>query len=155
MDPTLYNSLQWVLENPVTEDLQQEFSYELDALGSYFTIDLFDSQHQIKVTDENKKLFVKSLSYAKLFKEIEEPLISFKKGLNEFLPEDFLQMFTAPEMDIFIGGEGKIDPKEMMKYAKYEGFASAYEDFVFWFWEIVMEMDQETLSALLFFITGT
>lgn len=152
IDPELFNSLRWMTENSIDDVLAQDFAYEVSAFGEYHTIEIGEGENQREVSDYNKKTFIKKLAFSKLLKEIEEPLREFRKGVFEFVPEKMLKIFLPSELDSIFGGKGEIDVDEMMQYAKVAPGLS--DRLVKRFWAILKEFNQETLSTLLFFITG-
>ena len=139
-------------ENAIDNVLAQDFAYEISAFGENHTIEIGEGENQREVTDHNKKTFVKKLAFSKLQKEIEEPLREFRKGIFEFVPEKMLKIFLPSELDSIFAGKGEIDVNEMMQFAKVAPGLS--DKLVKRFWAILQEFDQETLSTLLFFITG-
>lgn len=154
MDPELYKSLTWLLDNPVDEAEAKQFVYRVNLFDAEYEIHLFGSDPRFQVvSEENKKMFVKSVAHAKLVKEIEEQVADLRSGIIDIIPDEALKMFTASEIDKLLVGDQKVNIKEMQEYAKYDGW-EADDEVITWFWEIVSEIDQETLSSLIFFITG-
>lgn len=152
IDTELYRSLQWMLENSVEGVLGQDFAYEVEAFGKYYTINITPDGITREVNDANKKDFVKSLAYSKLVQEIDEPLKEFKKGLFEIVPRQLLKILLPSELLTLLAGESHIDVKEMRQYAELASPPST--KVTNWFWEVVEEFDQDQLSNLMFFITG-
>lgn len=54
IDPEVYKSLKWMLENPIEDVIEQTFSVETDFLGDIKVVDLIPNGRNIQVTDENK-----------------------------------------------------------------------------------------------------
>lgn len=152
VDPDLYSSLQWVLENTFDEKLlTQEFAFELACFDEYHTIKL--SEDDQKVDEKNKELYVRQLLYHKLVKSIEKPIAEIRRGLLDIVPEARLRLLTPADLGMLIAGESTISVIEMKKHANYKQ-PSPSEEVLQWFWEIVGQMEKDQLSALLFFITG-
>lgn len=153
VDPTLYRSLQWILENSIQDVLAQDYAYEMELFGSYLTIPIAPHGKKVQVSDSNKKEFVRDLTYSKLIKEIEEPLKEFKRGLFELVPKQLLEILLPSELSMVIAGEAIIDVGEMRKHATLQNFPNVKT--VNWFWEVVEEFDQDQLSNFMFFVTGS
>lgn len=148
------NSIEWMLKNPIKDILDLDYSYETEIFGDKYTLSVGEPGEQNQpVTDENKKDYVKKLIYHKLVKEIEEPVNAFKQGFRRFVNPEPLKIFTAAELDILIAGAPEIDFEDFKENTHYEGYSEDSEQIV-WFWEIVEEYDQESLSALWFFASG-
>ena len=141
-----------MLENSVEGVLGQDYAYEVEAFGKYYTINITPDGSTKEISDANKKEFVKSLAYSKLVQEIDEPLKEFKKGMFEIVPHQLLKILLPSELLTLLAGEANIDVKEMKKYAVLQNPPSV--KVTNWFWEVVEEFDQDQLSNLMFFITG-
>ena len=150
------NSIEWMMKNPIQDVLDLDFTYETEFFGKRYTISLKDpGEPNEPVTDENKKDYVKRLIYHKLVKEIEGPINAFKQGFHRFVNPEYLKVFSIAELDKLIAGDPTIDFEDLKATALYEGGYNAESEQIVWFWEIVKEYDQENLSALWFFATGT
>lgn len=148
------NSLEWMLKNNVEELLDHEFTYDVQLFGLRYTIKLGEPhEHLGTVNEKNKKDYVNRLIYYRLSKEIEPQTQAFKQGFQRFINPEYLQIFSASELDKLIAGDPNIDFEELKATARYEGY-TADSIQVVWFWEIVKTFDQENLSALWFFATG-
>ena len=149
-------SLDWMLKNSIDGVLEQEFSYELSLFNNRYKIDLEEpEEYQDTITDSNKKQYVKRLIYSRLVKEIEPQVQAFKSTFYRFVPEEYLRIFLASELDKLIAGEEKINFEELKKTTQYRRGYSSESQQIIWFWEVVSKFDQEMLSNLWFFATGS
>ena len=134
-------------------ELEQSFDYEVDifgvrvpqALGSYKANNLVD--------EANKIAYVRELYTAKIQKESEKQIKSFKQGLYEIVPEHALRFFSSGDLGILIAGKSEIDIEDLIKHATYKEYDSQSTQ-VCWLWDILKIMDHDMLSNLMFFITG-
>lgn len=60
IDPDYFKNLCWILENDITL-FDLTFSYEADDFGYVVTKDLIPNGHDIVVTEQNKKEYVKQI----------------------------------------------------------------------------------------------
>lgn len=92
----------------------------------------------------------------------------FKKLNRDLFKCANFKLLTGEELNIMICGTPKIDLKELMKVAIYEGFEKdsqiikffhkkTYKNFLEFrdFWEILAEFSEEQLKKFLFFCTGS
>lgn len=104
IDPEYYNSLVWMLENDITDVLDQTFAIEADYFGEMQIIDLIEDGRNIPVTQENKVEFVKLVTEYKLTKSISPQIDAFLKGFYEIVPKELIQLFSDSELELLISG---------------------------------------------------
>lgn len=104
IDPEYYNSLVWMLENDITDVLDQTFSVEADDFGEMKVIELLPDGANIPVTQENKIEYVKLITEQKLTKSIQEQIDAFLKGFYEIVPKELVQLFSDSELELLISG---------------------------------------------------
>ena len=152
LDEKLYASLKWILENNV-DILEQSFAYELDLFGDRHLIELLPEGANMKVTEANKKAYVKLFADAKIRKEVSSQIEAFLYGFESVLPSSSLKNFSPSELGLIIAGAQTIDIKDMKAHAEVSGnFNVGYMKM---FMEILEEFDQNKRSAFLFFISGS
>ena len=143
-----------MLNNSIEGVLDLDFTYEFSSLGRTYTFRLSEPGEKLgAVDDSNKKEYEKRLTYWKLHGEIEHQVKAFKEGFHQFVREKHLELIMPSELSRMITGESEISVEELRKNAKYGGYEQNSEQ-VIWFWEIISMFDQDTLSSLLFFISG-
>mmetsp|Transcript_39276 Transcript_39276/g.34966 ORF Transcript_39276/g.34966 Transcript_39276/m.34966 type:complete len:319 (-) Transcript_39276:3002-3958(-) len=153
IDPELKQSLKWMLDNEV-EALYQPFTYEIDAFGKRLGQELKEGGEDIIVDELNKGEYVELMQLTKTYREVASYIEKFKEGFFEIMPEELVEIFSPSELEILISGKSEIDVEDLKKHTKLREL-NKDDIIVKWFWEIVENMDQDTLANLLFFITGS
>ena len=104
IDPEYYNSLVWMLENDITDVIEQTFSVEADDFGQMKIIDLIPNGRNLAVTQENKIEYVKLIAEQKLTKAIQDQIDAFLGGFYEVVPKQLIQLFSDSELELLISG---------------------------------------------------
>lgn len=154
IDPEYYNSLVWMLENDITDVLDQTFAIEADYFGEMQIIDLIENGRNVPVTQENKVEFVKLVTEFKLTKSIQAQIDAFLKGFYEIVPKELIQLFSDSELELLISGLPDIDVDEWRANTVYHNISSTSNS-VTWFWRAVRSLDQTERAKLLQFCTGS
>lgn len=68
------------------------------------TIELIENGNKIKVTEINKKEFVKAMAYAKLAKEIETQTDALIQGITEIIPTEGLSIINEKDLGLRLSG---------------------------------------------------
>jgi E3 ubiquitin-protein ligase HUWE1 len=152
IDAALSKNIQFILENDIT-DLGTTFIFNFKNLeGQEIYKELIPDGHNIEVTEENKKEFVKKFCDMRIEKLVEPQLEALIKGFQTILPRDFTYFLRSNDLDLMIAGEQHIDVTEMKAHVEVEGNKDAEQ--VKWLFEILEEYTQEQLSSFLQFVTG-
>lgn len=154
VDPEHYKSLVWLLENDITGVIHNTFSVEHNAFGEMRVHELKPGGKDVEVTEENKKEYVKLYVQWTFLRGIEAQFLALQKGFNELIPQHLLKPFDERELELVIGGLGKIDIDDWQTNTKLK---RCYPDslVVKWFWALVKEWDDERRARLLQFVTGS
>lgn len=80
LDLEYYKSLQWMLENDITDVITETFSVEADDYGEQKIIDLKPNGREIPVTEENKKEYVNLVVDYRLIKSVQDQMDHFLQG---------------------------------------------------------------------------
>lgn len=104
IDPEYYNSLVWMLNNDITDVIDQTFAVEADDFGQMKIIDLIPNGSEIQVTEENKVEYVRRITEQKLTKSIQDQIDAFLQGFYEIVPQELIQLFTDTELQLLISG---------------------------------------------------
>jgi E3 ubiquitin-protein ligase HUWE1 len=154
-------SLTWIMNNDPSSDgwerATQDLSFSLDLvhLGQHSVHELSEGGAAIPVTEENKADYVQRVIEYKLRQSIRPKLESFLTEFYSVLPrETLVGSFTVDELDIVIAGYPEIDIVDMRANTQYIGYTETDQQVV-WFWEVVEEFDQEDISLLVKFTSGT
>ncbi|KAI8149652.1 hypothetical protein BJV82DRAFT_588730 [Fennellomyces sp. T-0311] len=154
VDADFHRSLQWILDNDITDVLDLTFSTDDDQFGDVVTVDLKPGGRDIEVTEENKKEYVNLVTEWRISKRVEEQFKAFKEGFNQLIPQDLVNVFDERELELLIGGIAEIDVDDWKKHTDYRGYTEQ-DDVIQWFWKCVRSWDSEKKSRLLQFTTGT
>lgn len=154
VDAGLFRGLTWMLENDITDVIEDTFSITEEHFGEVVTIDLKDGGHEIEVTQDNKKDYVDLVTEYRISRRVKEQFEAFMSGFNELIPQELINVFDERELELLIGGMSEIDVDDWQKHTDYRGYNPS-DEVVEWFWKIVRSWPAERKSRLLQFTTGT
>ncbi|RMD41756.1 hypothetical protein DV735_g3371, partial [Chaetothyriales sp. CBS 134920] len=154
MDLDYLKSLQWILENDITDSIMEDFSVTEEQFGESKIIDLIPNGRNVSVTEENKHEYVQKIVQYRLFDSVKEQMDEFVKGFHDIIPADLIAIFDEQELELLISGLPEIDVDDWKANTEYHNY-NANSPQVTWFWRIVRAMSNEERAKLLQFITGT
>ncbi|KAI8602492.1 hypothetical protein EDD21DRAFT_320345 [Dissophora ornata] len=154
VDPEYYKSLVWMLENDITDIVEETFSMETDDFGNKKVVDLKPNGRNIPVTEENKHEYVKFITEQKLTLAIKDQIHSFLQGFHEIIPAQLISIFNEQELELLISGLPDIDVDEWKNNAEYQNYSQGSPQ-IQNFWRAVRSFDQTERAKLLQFVTGT
>jgi len=154
VDPNLFTSLHWMLENDITDIIDTTFSVEHDSFGAIKVHELKKNGRNITVTEQNKKEYVKLYVNYRFMHGIEQQFLALQKGFNELIPQNLLKPFDERELELVIGGLGTIDLQDWKTNTRLK-HCTAESPQVIWFWRIVESYSEEMRARLLQFVTGS
>ncbi|KAI5124501.1 hypothetical protein M0805_003026 [Coniferiporia weirii] len=154
VDVELYRGLKWMLDNDITDVLDETFSTTEERFGEIVTIDLCPGGSEIPVTEENKASYVNAVVHHRISKRVKEQFDAFMSGFNELVPQDLVMVFDERELELLIGGMSEIDVDDWNKFTDYRGY-DVGDEVIQWFWKILRGWPPEKKSRLLQFATGT
>ncbi|XP_067671329.1 E3 ubiquitin-protein ligase SMURF2-like [Haliotis asinina] len=154
VDPELHRSLVWMLDNNIEAVLDHTFSVEHNSFGQVQEHELRPGGKVIKVTEENKKEYVRLYVSWRFMRGIEAQFLALQKGFNEIIPQHLLRLFDERELELMIGGLGKIDIDDWKKHTRLK-HCTAESNICKWFWRAVDSFDDEMRARLLQFVTGS
>lgn len=85
---------------------------------------------------------------------IEAQFRELQKGFNELVPQTLLKEFDDRELELVIGGLGRIDVADWRDNTRLKHCCPQTAQ-VEWFWQIVESYDEERRARLLQFVTGS
>ncbi|KAM7372304.1 hypothetical protein PAMP_009482 [Pampus punctatissimus] len=153
-DPELHKSLVWILENDITSVLDHTFCVEHNAFGKFLQHELKPNGRNIPVTEENKKEYVRLYVNWRFMRGIEAQFLALQKGFSELIPQHLLKPFDHKELELIIGGLGKIDLADWKTNTRLKHCTSE-SNVVRWFWQAVEAFSEERRGRLLQFVTGS
>ncbi|PRD28874.1 UNVERIFIED_CONTAM: smurf2 [Trichonephila clavipes] len=154
VDPELQRSLKWMLENNISSIIDTNFSVEHDAFGQIQVHELKPNGKEIPVTDENKREYVRLYVNYRFMRGIEQQFLALMKGFNELIPQHLLKAFDEKELELVIGGLGKIDLEDWKINTRLK-HCNPDTNIVKWFWKAVESYSEEQRARLLQFVTGS
>uniref|UniRef100_A0AAQ4QHA1 E3 ubiquitin-protein ligase n=1 Tax=Gasterosteus aculeatus aculeatus TaxID=481459 RepID=A0AAQ4QHA1_GASAC len=153
-DPELHKSLVWILENDITSVLDHTFCVEHNAFGKFSQHELKPNGRNLPVTEENKKEYVRLYVNWRFMRGIEAQFLALQKGFSELIPQHLLKPFDHKELELIIGGLGKIDLADWKTNTRLKHCTSE-SNVVRWFWQAVEAFSEERRGRLLQFVTGS
>uniref|UniRef100_M3ZFP0 E3 ubiquitin-protein ligase SMURF1 n=1 Tax=Xiphophorus maculatus TaxID=8083 RepID=M3ZFP0_XIPMA len=153
-DPELHKSLVWILENDITSVLDHTFCVEHNAFGKFSQHELKPNGRNVPVTEENKKEYVRLYVNWRFMRGIEAQFLALQKGFSELIPQHLLKPFDHKELELIIGGLGKIDLADWKANTRLK-HCTGESNVVRWFWQAVEAFSEERRGRLLQFVTGS
>ncbi|XP_071028912.1 E3 ubiquitin-protein ligase SMURF1-like isoform X2 [Oncorhynchus clarkii lewisi] len=153
-DPELHKSLVWILENDISSVLDHTFCVEHSAFGKFLQHELKPNGQNLPVTEDNKKEYVKLYVTWRFMRGIEAQFLALQKGFSQLIPQHLLKPFDHKELELIIGGLGKIDLADWKSNTRLK-HCSVDSNVVCWFWEAVESFTEERRGRLLQFVTGS
>ncbi|OAV94799.1 hypothetical protein PTTG_01048 [Puccinia triticina 1-1 BBBD Race 1] len=154
VDAEIFRSLTWMLENDITDVIENSFSVEDEKFGEVVTIDLKENGRNMPVTEENKKEYIELITQWRIEKRVVEQFRAFLSGFHELIPQELINVFDERELELLIGGMSDIDVDDWIKHTDYRGYQPD-DQVIKWFWQAVRAWPAEKKSRLLQFTTGT
>ncbi|PPQ89104.1 hypothetical protein CVT25_006476 [Psilocybe cyanescens] len=154
VDVELHRGMTWMLENDITDIIDETFTTTEERFGEMVTVELKPGGEEIPVTEENKKEYVESVVEYRISKRVKEQFEAFMSGFSELIPQDLITVFDERELELLIGGMSEIDVDDWTKFTDYRGY-EMNDEVIQWFWKCVRSWPPERKSRLLQFATGT
>ena len=155
-DQELYNSLNFLVNTDnknLKEELDTNFTVSVDKFGEKIIIPLKPNGENIMIDYENKNEYVE-LYVNWFFKEsIKEFYNSFERGFYKVFDKKLSKILSPQELELIICGTKTLDFNELKKAVQYEDYSEESET-IKYFWEILMEFNEEEKKKFLFFVTG-
>ncbi|KAJ8482507.1 hypothetical protein ONZ45_g14927 [Pleurotus djamor] len=154
VDTDLHRSLTWMLENDITDILDETFTTLEERFGEIVTVELKPGGEDIAVTEKNKEEYVNAVVAYRISKRVREQFEAFNRGLLELIPFDLINVFDERELELLIGGMSDIDIDDWNKFTDYRGYEKN-DQVIEWFWQCLRSWPAERKVRLLQFTTGT
>jgi E3 ubiquitin-protein ligase NEDD4 len=154
VDAELHRGMTWMLENDITDIIDETFTTTEERFGEMVTIELISGGEDIPVTQDNKKEYVEAVVEYRISKRVKEQFEAFMSGFSELIPQDLITVFDERELELLIGGMSEIDVDDWTKFTDYRGY-EMNDEVIQWFWKCVRSWPPERKSRLLQFATGT
>ncbi|KAF8469823.1 HECT-domain-containing protein [Russula ochroleuca] len=154
VDYELYKGLTWMLDNDITDVLEESFSVTEDRFGEHVIVELKAGGADLPVTEANKEEYVDLVVSHRIAGRISEQFRAFMEGLGDVLPLDLLRVFDEHELELLIGGMTEIDMDDWTRFTDYRGYEKT-DRVIEWFWACLRSWPTERKARLLQFTTGT
>jgi E3 ubiquitin-protein ligase NEDD4 len=154
VDVELHRGMTWMLENDITDIIDETFTTTEERFGEMVTIELKPGGEDVPVTEDNKKEYVECIVDYRISKRVKEQFEAFMSGFSELIPQDLITVFDERELELLIGGMSEIDVDDWLKFTDYRGYEMT-DEVIQWFWKCVRSWPPERKSRLLQFATGT
>ncbi|KZT74124.1 HECT-domain-containing protein [Daedalea quercina L-15889] len=154
VDAELFRGLTWMLENDITDVIDETFTTTEERFGEMVTVELKSGGADIPVTEDNKKEYVGRVVEYRISRRVKDQFDAFMSGFSELIPQDLINVFDERELELLIGGMSEIDVDDWSKFTDYRGYEVS-DEVVQWFWKCVRSWPPERKSRLLQFATGT
>ncbi|KAH8730382.1 hypothetical protein GQ44DRAFT_823136 [Phaeosphaeriaceae sp. PMI808] len=154
LDLEYYKSLEWMLNNDITDIITETFSVEVEAFGEMQVVDLIENGHDIPVTEDNKHEYIRLITEHRLIRSVKEQLEHFLKGFHDIVPAELVNIFSEQELELLISGLPDINVDDWKNNTEYHNYTAASPQ-IQWFWRAVRTFEKEEQAKLLQFVTGT
>jgi len=157
-DGELYQNLVFLRDNQGAENLDLDFTVEVEHLGMRQTHELMPGGAKVAVTDANKHDYLRRRFKFRMLDSISEQLWQLLCGLYEVVPKEALSVFDYQELELLISGVPEIDLNDWKRHSRYVGLykkTGPKHPVVKWFWEVLESFNHEERARLLQFTTGS
>jgi len=154
VDAELHRGLTWMLDNDITDVIDETFTTTEERFGEMVTVELKPGGGDVEVTEDNKKDYVNHIVEYRISKRVKEQFDAFMSGFSELIPQDLVNVFDERELELLIGGMSEIDVDDWSKFTDYRGY-EVNDEVIQWFWKCIRSWPPERKSRLLQFATGT
>lgn len=155
LDPVYAKSLKWLLDNDITDIVDECFVVSRVAFGALVDVELLPGGADIEVTDDNKGEYVELVTAWRTEGAFRKQLVALRAGFHEVVPVDELAEFSVDEVNLMFNGVPDVDVLELRKSAKLAGGFADTDEVVQWFWRALASFSSQERRAVLCFITGT
>ncbi|KJE92552.1 Huwe1 protein [Capsaspora owczarzaki ATCC 30864] len=155
-DPDYFKSLKWILENDITDVIDETFAVEVEDFGDKKMVDLKPNGQSIPVTEENKAEYVQLVTENRLTSSIRSQIDAFLTGFYGLLPKELIAIFNEQELELLISGLPEIDVEDLKANTDYTrgGYTDTAPQ-IQWLWRALRSFDHEEKAKFLQFVTGT
>eukprot|EP00047_Mylnosiga_fluctuans_P005884 m.243376 g.243376 ORF g.243376 m.243376 type:complete len:956 (+) comp14229_c0_seq1:105-2972(+) len=157
LDPELHRNLLFLKHYPGDpEELALTFAASAqDGDGGYRQVDLVPQGRDVAVTAANRITYIFRMADYRLNTQIRAACSAFCHGLFMVIPQPWLRLFSAPELQLLISGEEThINVEDFEANCEYGGEYNASHPAIVAFWRIVRRMSDENRHNLVKFITS-
>ncbi|KAF4322348.1 hypothetical protein BBO99_00000042 [Phytophthora kernoviae] len=158
MDSQYHKSLVWMLENDITDILDETFSVEMEAAGpekKTTIVDLKENGRDIPVTDVNKKEYIDLVVQWRTEFGAQAQMNALIQGFTTLIPLSSVKMFDVGELKMLVNGKPMIGVEELRSCTVFQGGYDEHAQVVLWLWQALREFTAELRGQFLKFMTGS
>lgn len=157
LDPELYKNLTFIkhYEGDVS-DLDLSFSFDEDVMGKLTNHELIPGGKALSVTSENKISYVHLMAHYRMRIQVRDQTNAFIRGFKSIINNDWLQMFSTPELQKLISGDNAdLDLDDLRKHTQYYGGFHNNHRVINWLWDVLdRDFTAQERSLFLKFVTS-
>ena len=122
------------------------FSVEHDRFGRITHHDLLPNGQEIRVTNENKKEYVRLYVQWRFRVGVDKQFLALQRGFHELVSPNLLKSFDEKELELIISGLGSVDVEDWKVNTRLKHCTSD-TNVVKWFWKVCVS-ELECLNSL-------
>ncbi|BFZ16582.1 hypothetical protein BsWGS_19621 [Bradybaena similaris] len=156
LDPLIYKNLLFLKHyDGDVSDLGLDFTVVNSEFGETKVEELKPGGRNIPVTHANKIEYIHLMADYRINKQIRPHCNAFRRGMNDVIQLEWLQMFNSGELQVLISGASvPIDLVDLRQNTKYSGEYSDTHPVIESFWAVVQEFTDHQKRQLLKFVTS-
>jgi len=156
LDAHRYRGFKWMLDNDITNVLEETFSVSFDVLGEMVTVDLREGGQAQAVTESNKTEYVEHMVHFMAYGSVRQQVDALTQGVWDVVNLQILQQadLDADDLETLFVGTESIDVMAIEAVAKYTGGYTEETPVVRMFWKVFRAFDASSQRRLLRFVTG-
>ena len=179
-DPVFCQSLQWILDNNLSTEIDDEGESGQDIVvgdqvdlqeddsgcnfhfvttkagfGAVETVELIPDGQRIAVIDDNKDLYVSLRLHWHVYGCIADQVSSLQRGFFEVIPQKRVSVFEPKELALLLNGKITVDIEEMRECTRYTGGYTSTSNTISAFWCAFEVWTQAERRLVLKFATGS
>ena len=131
IDPMLENSMRWILDNDITDVVDEVFAVFDDKQRS---VDLIPGGNKFEVDDKTKRLFVALMCQWHCVGAFRRQLDALAVGFRSLIEPSTLSAFTEAEVFLMLNGQPDVKWEALRECTVYSGGLSPTDSVANWFW---------------------
>ena len=157
IDKELYSTFYYLLntdDENLEKNMDTNFTVLIEKDGKKINIPLIENGENIMINNKNKKEYIDLYIDWYFNKSIKDYYINFEKGFYKVFDEDLSKILSPEELELIICGSSNLNFLELKNACIYKDGYNKDSLTIKYFWEIVLDFDEEEKKKLLSFITG-
>ena len=158
LDPVMYRNMMALKNYPgdVEEDLSLTFSVTDTTLGGDSIVNLVPNGQNKAVTNQNRMQYILLMARYRLNTQLQAQLQCFLHGLQQVIPQEWIEMFNEEELQQLISGlEGPLDLDDFRAHTVYSGGYDNDHPVIQTFWIVLESLSPQQQRKFLRFATST